>query len=316
MRERRNFRYIVMSYTTARANAARFRAMAGMDVETFDSILPYFTDSHDEYFRWHMLDGTRRSGRRPYTIQKNSPLPGVGERLYFVLVYLKQNAIQELIAELFGMTQAQCNQWFHCLYGILVDALRESGSTPASDNDGLQRILAGLKDSGQPQVLLHDGTEREVPRPVSREDQKDKYSGKKKRHTVKNAVVTTVAGAILFVGATVSGRVHDKRIADWQYSIPTEWTVYQDTGYVGYRPGANTVMPVKKPKGGELTEEQKAYNREVSSVRVRVEHHIGSAKILKVLREECRLRKNNIVDGLFHTGSAIHNFRRGIKLRY
>lgn len=305
-----------MSYVTARENAARFRALTGMSVETFDSFLPCFTDAHDEYFRWHQLDGKKRTGMRPHTIQKNSLLPSVAERLYFVLLYLKQNAIQELIAELFGMTQTQCNQWFHCLYGILVDALKESGHMPASTNEGLQRILAAMKAEGETPVLMHDGTEREIPRPVDSDDQKDKYSGKKKRHTVKNGVVTTLAGCMLFVGATVSGHTHDKKIADTQYSFPDEYVVYQDTGYVGYRPGENTVMPFKKPKGKELTDEQKAYNRKVSSTRVRVEHHIGSAKILKVLREECRLRKNRIVDGLFHTGSAIHNLRHGFKLRY
>ena len=305
-----------MSYVTARKNAARFRALTGITVETFDSFLPYFADTHDEYFRWHTVDGRKRSGIRPHTIQRNSPLPGVAERLYFVLVYLKQNAIQELIAEMFGMTQTQCNQWFHCLYGILSDSLRESGCMPESTNEGLQRMLAAMRDAGDTPVLLHDGTEREVPRPVDPEDQKDKYSGKKKRHTVKNAVVTAITGCILFVGATVPGHTHDKRIADEQYSFPEEWTVYQDTGYPGYRPGDNTVMPFRKPKGGGLTDDQKAYNRKVSSVRVRVEHNIGSAKILKVLREECRLRKNHIVDGLFHTGAAIHNLRKGFKLRY
>ena len=316
MRERRLIRYIVMSYVTARENAARFRALTGITVEIFDSFLPYFADTHDEYFRWHTVDGRKRSGIRPHTIQRNSPLPGVAERLFFVLVVLKQNAIQELIAEMFGMTQTQCNQWFHCLYGILVKALEESGHMPASTNEGLQRMLEGMKADGQSPDLLHDGTEREVPRPVDRERQKDKYSGKKKRHTVRNAVVTAITGCILFVGATVSGHTHDKRIADVQYSFPEEWTVYQDTGYVGYRPGDNTFMPFKKPKGGVLTDEQKAYNRKVSAIRVKVEHHIGSAKILKVLREECRLRKNRIVYGLFHTGAAIHNLRRGFKLRY
>jgi hypothetical protein len=41
-------------------------------------------------------------------------------------------------------------------------------------------------------VLLHDGTEREIPRPVDDELQKDRYSGKKKKHTFKNAVITVV----------------------------------------------------------------------------------------------------------------------------
>lgn len=120
MRERRKNRYIIMRYFTARENGVRFRALAGMDVETFDSFLPYFTAAHDEYFRWNMLEGTKRSGTRPYSIQRNIPLPSVGERLYFVLPYLKQNSMQELIAELFGMKQTQFN-------GCTVSSSRLSG---------------------------------------------------------------------------------------------------------------------------------------------------------------------------------------------
>lgn len=54
-----------MSYITARDNAARFRALTGVAVYDFDSLLPYFTDAHDEYFRWHTVDGKKRSGRIP-----------------------------------------------------------------------------------------------------------------------------------------------------------------------------------------------------------------------------------------------------------
>ena len=62
--------------------------------------------------------------------------------------------------------------------------------------------------------LIHDGTEREIPRPSDPELQKEYYSGKKKRHTVKNAVITCLAGFILFASLTVEGKMHDKRIAD------------------------------------------------------------------------------------------------------
>ena len=36
---------------------------------------------------------------------------------------------------------------------------------------------------------------------------------KKKKHTVKNAVITTLTGLVLFVEATVPGKTHDKTIA-------------------------------------------------------------------------------------------------------
>ncbi|RHE91402.1 hypothetical protein DW712_11365 [Bacteroides intestinalis] len=51
----------------------------------------------------------------------------------------------------------------------------------------------------------------------------------------------------------------------------------------------------------ELTEEQKEFNREVSHIRVRVEHAIGSAKFMRIVKEECRLRTNKFVKYIYDT---------------
>ncbi|RHE91663.1 hypothetical protein DW712_11370 [Bacteroides intestinalis] len=47
-----------------------------------------------------------------------------------------------------------------------------------------------------------------MPRPVDSDQQKERYSGKK-RHTVKNVVVATMSCLILFVSQTVCGKTHD-----------------------------------------------------------------------------------------------------------
>ncbi|MBX9188069.1 transposase family protein [Bacteroides sp. K03] len=54
--------------------------------------------------------------------------------------------------------------------------------------------------------------------------------------------------------------------------------------------------PVKKRKGKVLTEEQKEFNREVSRIMVRVEHAIGIAKFMKIVKDKCRLRANQFVE--------------------
>jgi hypothetical protein len=86
--------------------------------------------------------------------------------------------------------------------------------------------------------------------------------------------------------------------------------LYQDTGYQGYRP-ENTVIvqPVKKDKGKELTPTEKAYNKGVSSFRVRVEQAIGSIKYMRIVKDECRRRANNFVGRIFKTCATLHNFR-------
>lgn len=59
-----------------------------------------------------------------------------------------------------------------------------------------------------------------------------------------------------------------------------------DKAYVGADPVVTT--PHKKPKGGELTAEQKAENKEISSQRVYVEHGIRKIKAFRILRDEYR----------------------------
>lgn len=305
-------RYSIMSYTRNHTQPTRFRRLTGISIEDFETLLPYFHDVHDEYFRHRQLDGSYRKGIRPARIYKNSPLPSVEDRLYFILYYLKNNPTQEMMADHFDMEQSYCNQWIHLLYNFLRKALSESGYSPASSEKDLRDLYESL-DRRDLTVLMHDGTEREVPRPSDPDAQTDKYSGKKKKHTVKNGIITTFVGVILFVSPTVSGRVHDKKIAEG-YFFPEYATVMQDTGYVGYKGVWNTAMPIKKPRNKELEQCEKDYNRFISSHRIRIEHKIGSSKIMRMVKDECRVRKDGFVDSVFHVASAIHNLRMGVKL--
>lgn len=82
------------------------------------------------------------------------------------------------------------------------------------------------------------------------------------------------------------------------------------TGYQGYAPEIATIIqPVKKSKGKVLSEEQKELNKKVSSIRVCVEHAIGSAKFMRIVKDECCLRANSFVERIFVTCAALHNLR-------
>ena len=304
-----------MNYTEHKDNPKSFRALTGLDHLRFSHLLPYFEAAHDDYLSEYELIGKRRSNRRSFYIYSNSPLPDVPEHLFFILVYLKNTPLQEYHAACFGMDQKHCNTFVHCLTHILRLSLQTMGLVPAQADKELSARLSELSqnDSIHP-ILLHDGTEREVPRPVDYDQQKEQYSGKKKRHTVKNAVVITVSCLILFVSQTVSGKTHDKKMADTMYSFPIPCLLYQDTGYQGYAPEKATVMqPIKKQRGKELSEEQKELNKKVSSIRVRVEHAIRGAKFIRIVKDECRLRANSFVERIFATCAALHNLRIKIK---
>jgi len=55
-------------------------------------------------------------------------------------------------------------------------------------------------------------------------------------------------------------------------TFPQDISLYKDTGFQGYDPeGVTTFQPQKKPKGKELTPEQKEQNTLISSIRIVIE---------------------------------------------
>ena len=84
-----------MNYNDHKDNPKSFRTLTGLSHIRFSHLLPYFEAAHDDYLSEYELNGKRRSHQRSFCIYKNSPLPDVSERLFFILVYLKNNPLQE-----------------------------------------------------------------------------------------------------------------------------------------------------------------------------------------------------------------------------
>ena len=160
-------------------------------------------------------------------------------------------------------------------------------------------------------IFFHDSTERPIQRPKDRETQKAHYSGKKKQHTLKNNLMVNADSKVVFLTASYEGRIHDKRIADMAgYSPPPGSVLYQDTGFQGFTcPGVKIMQPTKKPKGRDLTPEEKAKNREISSIRIRVEHVIAGIKRYRIVKDKLRNYKKGFADWVMQTCWGLHNFR-------
>jgi hypothetical protein len=119
---------------------------------------------------------------------------------------------------------------------------------------------------------------------------------------------------ILFLSQTCGGSRHDKRIADeTPYPLPEGSELLQDRGFLGFTlEGVNVQTPARKPRGGELSAEQKAANQALASRRVPIEHVNSSVKRLRILKDTCRLFKDGVRDMVMEIGCALHNFRARI----
>jgi Helix-turn-helix of DDE superfamily endonuclease len=121
-------------------NERRLRAFTGLDSATFTSFLPDFTLAMQRYLDRSTLDGYLREGDRAITYA-NSPLPTPADRLLFILTYLKQNAIQQLHGQLFGMSQSNVSKWARLLLDILNSALASQRLLPARTAAELAAML-------------------------------------------------------------------------------------------------------------------------------------------------------------------------------
>ncbi len=304
----------MIRYQKLSQHRRKFLAMTGYTVEEFEALLPHFRVEFENHVAVYRLDGKKRTKRR-YTEYKNSPLPSIEDKLLFILIYLKQGSLQEEQATLFEMHQPDANKWIHLLHTLLNRTLAALGELPAREAAELeQRLEPEEKDEEDDEALnlfFHDGTERPIVRPKDKTLQKLYYSGKKKQHTLKNIVVINAWCKIILLTFTCEGKKHDKKAADEaDYQLPEDSQLYQDTGFQGFTlVGVTIIQPKKKPRGKELTEEDKENNRLISKVRIRIEHAIGGVKRYRIVKDKLRNWKENFRDKVMETCCGLHNFR-------
>lgn len=297
----------MISYRKLAKNPRLFQSFTGLRLEAFAQLLPAFRGAYQ-------ADLDQRDARRSASRQRQrgggriASIPKIEDKLVFILFYFRLYPIQALQGFLFGMSQPQANDWIHRLTPILNEALGEQQQLPARQARDIETVLTVCPDL----EFMIDGTERRVRRPKNADQQQAKYSGKKKTHTVKNNVITEKrTGKIKGLSPTVEGRRHDKRLADdQQLRFPKNSTLWQDTGFQGYAPENVTIIqPKKKPKGKELTPEEKACNTAISRERIKVEHSIGGVKVFAIAGQVFRNLKGQFDDCVMETACGLHNLR-------
>lgn len=148
---------IMAKFDNILQNKRRLRAFTGLDTALFMDFLPHFSASMEKYLRRTTLDGYIREGGRAITYA-NSPLPTSEDRLLFILTHLKQNNIQEVQGQLFGMSQSNVSKWIRLLLDILNDALAAQRLVPARNAQDLTVLLRDQTDDIDPEAPLFSVT--------------------------------------------------------------------------------------------------------------------------------------------------------------
>lgn len=221
--------------------------------------------------------------------------------ILLTLIYLRHNVAHEVVGGLFGVSADTSENTFHEVIAVLKEVC------PATRWDAEKRWQKGAP-SWSPEAadrLLIDSFETPVPRPSRDTAQRRVYSGKKKRHTLKTQVVTDSRGEVLEITAGYRGPTADKRLYE-QSGVAARYGAAERYGDKAYQGTDGIRAPHRKPRGGELTPEQREANRAHARIRVRVEHGIRRLKAFRIVRDEYRLacglfpRLAGVVVGLVH----------------
>lgn len=268
-----------MSHTERlRRSPNAFRQLTGITPAAFDRLLTDLTPRYEQAESKRKDRPGRR--RRPGAGRKHAL--GLADRLLMLLIYYRTYTTHAFLGFLFGVDDSAVGRNINPLQPLLAGIFRIPERRIRLDPEEIRE-------------LFFDATERPTRRPEA--GQRAYYSGKKRRHTIKNQVVTARRTKppgpgkkpqrlrIAAVSESFPGSVHDKKIYDRTRAVcPPDARRTGDTAYLG-TPLETTA---RKPRGGELTAGQKERNRRVSRRRIVAEHGIGKMKIWRIASERYR----------------------------
>ena len=277
------------------------RALTGLNSKAFQSLLLTFTQVYEQTLRDKPRQRSVGGGRK-------ARLRTFEHKLFYILFYFKCYPTFDVAGILFDIDRSQAHHWAHRLQPILEAALGEKKALPERQINSVQAFIERFP--GVERVVM-DATERPIKRPTDSEKQKLNYSGKKKRHTRKHLAAVNQNKQVLVLSQDRVGKLHDKKFLDEEKligNIPAEIPIEVDTGFQGIQHQYENIrIPHKKPKGGELSEQQKSDNRKLSQSRVICENAFAGVKRYGVVSQIYRNHKHDFDDKLMLTASGLWN---------
>ncbi len=288
-------------------NPAVIKVFMGLPAEVFWEIVTQATEKFDEYEQKRL---NRPNRQRRVGGGRNSGLSLV-IRIALVLTYIRLGISQEATALLYGLKQIDVSRQIRQILPLLTELLptpevwnKLDTERPLTEDEMLE--ISELSDG---QVII-DATEQQVNRPEDNPTRKAYYSGKKGQFTLVTQMVTDGEHHIVAISISFPGAMVDKAISDELGTVdrlPDDCHAKADKGYQGIdkQVGTKSVenpetgeieeiprftceTPFKKPRGGELSDDEHEFNRCLGSIRVRVEHCIGWVKNWAILAKRFR----------------------------
>jgi hypothetical protein len=316
-----------------------FLSVTGMNLHQFQTLLPQFERASDKCERQRkrkvVVTGKKRQRQIGGGAQFANDFP---DRLLMLLCYYRLYLTQELMTLLFTAADKSviCRSIqlmrpvFETVLPVPERARQRLLSLADKEQKRRTKRISNVEEFRQayPELtFIIDGVEQPKRKPKVPAKRKSDYSGKKKRHTLKQIVIGTPSGIIVDQSPAVGGRAHDFKVFKEDHAargMTNEFkdyrvTLYGDSGFDGM---SALGLPVevrlneKARRNHPLTRDQKKLNRLRSSTRIEIEHTFSRRKKYQIAasiyrnRDEDYDRTMNIVGGLVNLRAYDRIFQR------
>ena len=278
----------MLNYTKLTRKPEQFLRFIGMTVTQFDFL---YNSIRKQYKTTEKKRLSKRKRIRDIGAGRPFKL-SVRDRILMLLIYYRCYTSYDLLEYLFGVDSSTV-----CRDIVKIEpAVKQSIPIPAKLYVDSKKInsLQQFQEFFPDLIVITDGTEQQIPRPKDRTKRKTHYSGKKKKHTVKNQITINLNGEIIHKPPHSPGRRNDYAILKIKHPVLSEeLMVFYDLGYLGVEkdfPDQTSILPYKKKKRKELLEYQKEWNKLQSKIRIKVEHAISKIKKFRINAETFRNR--------------------------
>jgi DDE superfamily endonuclease/Helix-turn-helix of DDE superfamily endonuclease len=196
------------------------------------------------------------------------------EALVVTCGYLRQNIIEDVLADIFGVAQSTISRYITFLTPFVEKAAEPDRPTAEDAAESTRGVIA-LVDGTLWPCWSWDG-ERKL------------WSGKYKTTGHGSLIVTNLQGQITFVSDPVTGNKHD--MAKLKGSAAEEILkkaggVFGDKGFIGTD---YITTPIRKPECRKLLPWEHEWNNQVSSFRAPVERAVATLKTWRILFTDYR----------------------------
>ncbi len=291
----------MLSYDRLSKKPLLFKSFTSLTVKEFDGI--YDKEIIKRYDKHELKRLSKRKFRKRKfgAIGRHFKL-NIKDRFLMLLVYYRLYITYTLTGFLFDLDQSNICRDIQKIEPLVRQCVPIPQKTYNITNrlktpEEVEKYFPGF-------LAFTDSTEQQIPRPVDKERRKIFYSGKKKRHTIKNQLMVNNRGYILHKIGYKKGRKHDYDVYKKNHPLtPKQVVNVLDLGYLGVQkdfPEQLSALPYKKKRNQDLSQEEKEYNRIHSKKRIVVEHTISRLKKYRIQSDVFRnkLRKYNKVSDI------------------